>query len=189
VTAEEFDGLQALKDRLRSDMLERKQAEEDQRFRSEAIDGLVAGASIEYPEIMVEHEIDHVVKDMTGSEMSQYAAHLQRIGRSEAEFKSQFREAAIERLKRGLVLAKLTEAEGIDATEADIDAEMDRIVAPMPEEDGARFRELFASPEGIDSIKRNIISQRTLERLVTIARGEATETAKAPSAAKEEEPE
>ncbi len=189
VNAEEFDSLDALKERLRADILAARQGEEDQRFRTAAIDQLVSGATIEYPEVMVEHEIDHVVKDMTGSEMSQYAAHLQRIGRSEAEFKEQFREAAVERLKRGLVLAKLTEVEAIDATEEDVQGELQKLTASMPEEDGARFRDLFTSNEGLDSIRRNIISQRTMERLATIARGEATDDAPAAAAAPEEEPE
>jgi trigger factor len=179
IDAEQFPDLETLKARIRSDFEAQKQGQEDQRIRTEAIDQLVAMSSIEYPEVMVEHEIDHVIKDITGTEASQYAAQLQRIGRSEADFRSQWREPAAERLKRGLVLAKLTEAEGINPTADDIDAEIDRLVGPMPEEDGSRFRELFTSMEGIDSVRRNIISQRTLERLATIAKGEAVDDAPA----------
>jgi trigger factor len=183
VNAEEFDSFEALKERIRTDTLAARQGEEDQRFRSAAIDQLVAGATLEYPEVMVEHEIDHVIRDVTGTEASQYISQLQRIGRSEADFKAQFRDAAAERLKRGLVLAKLTEVEHIEATPDDVEAEINRLVAPMGEEDGKRFRELFTSLEGLDSIRRNIVSQRTMERLATIARGEATasETAEAES--------
>jgi trigger factor len=189
VNAEEFDSFEALKERIRTDTLANRQREEDQRFRSAAIDQLVEGATLEYPEVMVEHEIDHVIRDMTGTDASQYMAQLQRIGRSEAEFKEQFRDAAAARLKRGLVLAKLTEVEQIEATADDVEAEVDKLVEPMGDEDGKRFRDLFASPEGVDSIRRNLLSQRTMERLVTIARGEAAGDGEAPGAAPEEDPE
>jgi trigger factor len=186
VNADEYPTLDALKESIRADILARREAEEEQRIRSEAIDQLVAGATIEYPEVMVEHEIDHVVKDLTGTEMSQYAVHLQRIGRSEAEFRAQFRDAAAARLKRALALAKFTEAEQIEATSDDVDAEVDRMVADMPEEDAARFREVLASLEGIETIRRTIVSRRTLERLATIARGEAADGAESPETPEEE---
>lgn len=170
VNAEEFDSLQALKDRVRADILASKQAEEDQRIRSAAIDQLVEGATIEYPAVMVDHEVDHVIRDVTGTEARQYAAQLQRIGRSEAEFRAQFFDAGVARLKRGLVLSKLTEAEAIEVTPDDIDGEIEKIVGPMEGEDGQRFRELFtSSPDGLETIRRNIISQRTLDRLAEIA--------------------
>ncbi len=187
VNAEEFDSLQALKDRVRSDMQERKQAEEDQRVRSAAIDQLVEGATIEYPAVMVDHEVDHVIRDVTGTEARQYAAQLQRIGRSEEEFRAQFYDAGVARLKRGLVLSKLTEAEGIEVTPDDIDAEIDKIVGPMEGEDGQRFRELFtSSPDGLETIRRNIISQRTLDRLAEIALSAGETSEATPEAAAEE---
>ena len=188
VNAEEFDSLQALKDRVRSDMQERKQSEEDQRVRSAAIDQLVEGATIEFPAVMVDHEVDHVIRDVTGTEARQYTAQLQRIGRSEEEFRAQFYDAGVARLKRGLVLSQLTEAEGIEVTPDDIDAEIDKIVGPMEGEDGQRFRELFtSSPDGIETIRRNIISQRTLDRLAEIALSADETTSEAAPAAPAEE--
>ena len=179
--------MQALKDRVRADMLASKQAEEDQRIRSAAIDQLVEGATIEYPAVMVDHEVDHVIRDVTGTEARQYAAQLQRIGRSEEEFRAQFFDAGVARLKRGLVLSKLTEAEAIEVTPDDIDGEIEKIVGPMEGEDGQRFRELFtSSPDGLETIRRNIISQRTLDRLAEIAlSGDVTKEAPAAEPAEE----
>ncbi|MGD9933106.1 MAG: trigger factor [Dehalococcoidia bacterium] len=187
VNAEEFDSLQALKDRVRSDMQQRKQSEEDQRVRSAAIDQLVEGATIEFPAVMVDHEVDHVIRDVTGTEARQYTAQLQRIGRSEEEFRAQFYDAGVARLKRGLVLSKLTEAEGIEVTPDDIDAEIDKIVGPMEGEDGQRFRELFtSSPDGLETIRRNIVSQRTLDRLAEIALSAGGPSETTPAAPAEE---
>jgi len=184
VSAEEFDSLQALTDRVRSDMAAAKQAQEDQRVRNEAVDKLVEGASIEFPEVMVEHEIDHVIRDMTGTDAQQYGAQLQRIGRSEAEFRAQFHDAGVARLKRGLVLSRLAEVEGIEVTPDDIEAELDTLIGPMDGEDGQRFRELFtSSPDGLETIRRNIVSRRTLDRLAAIALGSGE--AKAATAAEE----
>jgi len=56
----------------------------------------------------------------------------------------------------------------------DVDEELDRLTAPMGD-DAARFREMFATPEGIATIRRNRLTQATLDRLSAIARGEVQE--------------
>jgi trigger factor len=138
--------------------------------RNEAIDRLLEIATLDFPRVMVEREIDHMVSDAMGNDRQQYAAYLSRIGRTEEEFRETWREAAELRVRRALILGELGEKEGIDPTDADIEAELDRIAAPMGEE-ASRFRELFMTPDGIATIRRNLLSQQTLERLSEIVAG------------------
>ncbi len=180
VNAEEFDSFQALRDRIRSDMLAQLEAEEKNRLRNEAIDKLVEVATFDYPAVMVEREIDHMIRDVMGRDEKQYALYLQRIGRSEAEYRETLREAADVRVRRSLALTELAEVEKVDVTPDDVEAEVDKLVAPMGD-DGARFREMFTTLEGIATIRRNLTSERTLDRLAAIAIGEAPELPASPA--------
>jgi trigger factor len=181
VNAEEFETFEDLRTRIHDDLLKNLQAEEDNRRRSAAIDALVGAATFDYPAVLVDREIDHLLKDMMGNDEKQYAAYLARIGRNAGEYRETFREVADIRLKRSLALSKLTEAEQIDVSPDEVEAEIDRLAEPMGEET-ERFKELFNTPEGIITIRRNLISERTLQRLLAIASGEAPELPPAPAA-------
>jgi hypothetical protein len=50
----------------------------------------------------------------------------------------------------------------------DVEARLDELVEPAGEE-AARLRQLFATPDGVASIRRNLLSERTLARIREIA--------------------
>lgn len=172
VNAEEFPTYEALKERIKSDLEKAVQEQADAAFRQQAVDKLVEGATVEYPRILIEREIDHIVQDQMGNDQAQYAAYLRRVGRSESEFRESLREAAEARVRRSLAISQLAEAEGLEVKAEEIEEELDRLVEPLGD-DGARFRDMFATEEGVSSIRRNLLTKKTLDRLAAIARGEA----------------
>jgi trigger factor len=173
VNAEEFETLDSLKERIASDIRESLQREEDARVRSEATDRLVELATVDYPAVMVEDQISRMVSEL-GADQRQYQAYLQTIGRTEAEFRDTFRPAAEERVRRSLALGQLALAEQIEVAPEEVAAEIEKMAAPMGEE-AERFRQIFGTPEGIATVQRNLISERTLERLAQIVTGRAAE--------------
>ncbi len=174
VNAEEFPDLATLRARIESDMRASLENDAESKYRSAAVEKLVEGATLEYPRVLVEHEIDHLVREAMGNNQQQYQMYLQQLGRSEADFRETWREAADMRLRRSLVLSELAEAEGLDVSAEEIEEELDTLVAPMGD-DAARFRQMFATEEGVSTIRRNLLSRKTLDRLAAIARGELQE--------------
>lgn len=174
VNADEFPTFDALRERIRKDITETLEAQEKSRYQAAALDSMVEGATLEYPRLLVDREIDHLIRDQMGNDQQTYLAYLARVGRSEAEYRDSLRETAEQRLRRGLVLGRLTEAESIEVTPEEIEAEVDKLVAPMGDE-AERFRQMFSSAEGVQTIRRNLLTQKTLERVAAIASGEAEE--------------
>ena len=174
VNAEEFPDLATLRARIESDMRASLENDAESKYRSAAVEKLVEGATLEYPRVLVEHEIDHLVREAMGNNQQQYQMYLQQLGRSDADFRETWREAADMRLRRSLVLSELAEAEGLDVSAEEIEEELDTLVAPMGD-DAARFRQMFATEEGVSTIRRNLLSRKTLDRLAAIARGELQE--------------
>lgn len=175
VNPDEFPDFATLRARIESDIKASLEEQAEQKFRSAAVDRLVEGATLEYPRVLVEHEIDHLIREAMGnSNQQQYQLYLQSIGKSEDEFRETWREAAEMRLRRSLVLSELAEAEGLDVSAEEIEEELDTLVAPLGD-DAARFRQMFATEEGVSTIRRNLLSRKTLDRLAAIARGELQE--------------
>lgn len=174
VNAEEFETFDALRSRIEADLRANLEQAAENTLRNAAVEKLVETATLEYPKLLVEHEIDHLVREATGNDQAQYQAYLRTVGRSEADFRETWREAAELRVQRSLVLSELAEAEGLAATAEEIDQELDSLVAPMGD-DAARFRQMFASEEGVATIRRNLLSRKTLDCLAAIAKGELQE--------------
>jgi trigger factor len=195
VNEEEFDSFEKLRERVASDLLERGQRAEDARIQQEALDLMVEGATLEYPRVFVEREIDHMVEETVGNDRNRYLDYLGRLGQTEAQFRDEFEEPATKRVERSLVMSNLAEAESIEVTAEDIEARLDQLVQPAGDE-AARLRQLFATPDGVASIRRNLLSERTLAHIREIAtaplekkpRRKAAAKAGASASAEEAEP-
>lgn len=164
---EEFETLDALKDRIEADLTTQLEQAADAKLQSEAVDQMVERATLEYPRVYVEREIDSLVRENMGNNRQAYLDYLGRIGQSEEDFRETMRETAETRVQRSLVLSRMAEAEGIDVADEEIDAELDRIVEPAGEE-AERLREIFDTTEGRATIRRNLLSERTLARIKEI---------------------
>lgn len=176
---EGFDSIQALRDRIRSDLQSAAEEEARLAYEVEALDALVQQASIEYPPVLVEHEIDHILDDEANLDPRDRRAqelYLARLGKSEQEVRDSVREEAEKRLRRSLVLSKLAEVEGISVADADVDAEIERL-AERTGEQAAAVRQALSAPATRDSLSSRLKTRRTLDRLVEIASGVAGEAA------------
>lgn len=167
---EGFDSLEALRARIREDIERVEQDQLTNRYHDEILSEITDRATIEYPPVMLDGEIERLLHEQAGNqnhgpEMDRYLAS---IGKTEDEVREELRPIAETRLRRSLVLSQVAEAENIEASEEDIDAEIETMTGSAGPQ-GAQLRELFNSENGRDTIRRNLITRKTLARLVEIA--------------------
>jgi trigger factor len=179
---ESFATLAALRERIESDLRARLETEAEQKLEEEALTKLTEQATVEFPPQIVEREIERMLIDqgVPGDDRRTFEKFLQRAGLSEEQLRVEFRPAAIERIRRSLVLSRLRELENLTVTPEEVEAELDRIGGGGPQ--GEQLRKIFDSESGRETIERSLLSRKTVERLRQIALGEAPElTAAAPS--------
>jgi trigger factor len=175
---EGFASMQALRERLETDIRTRNEEEAKRKLQDQALDALVNNATMEFPPQLVEREVEHMLRDLTrqgqqGGDPRAMDRFLQAVGRSEGALREQFRPSAIDRVKRSLALSTLAESEGIEITPAEIEAELDTMSGQS--EQAAQIRAIFDTPSGREMIERQLHSRRTLERLTQIVTGQAPE--------------
>lgn len=176
---EGFETVKALEERIRGDIEKGEQDAAMNKLQSEAVDALVAGATIEYPEVMVEHEVDHILEDqanLPATDPTAQQLYLSRLGKSEDEVRASVREDAEARLKRSLVLSKFADAENIAVEDADIEAEIDTMLSGAGEQ-AAQLRPLFDNEQTRESMKRTLLTRKTLERLAELVGSDAAPAA------------
>lgn len=174
---------------LRIDVRRRLQEHADniarERISRMALDQLVEMADLHYPEEFVEDYINDIISEMDsnlrqrGFTLKQY---LPLTGKTEEEFRAGYRDPAVERAERALVLRTLVEVEGITASDEDIDGQINEMVGMMGGEQSEQFRQYLNSDTTRGNIQSQLLTGRAIDILVAIAKGENPPRAEAPAA-------
>jgi trigger factor len=181
---EGFESVKALEERIRGDIEKGEQDAATSKLQTEAVDALVEAATLDFPSVLVEHEIDHILEDQANLQPTDPMAqqlYLSRLGKSEEEVRETVRPDAEARLKRSLVLSKFADAENIVVEDSDVESEIDTMLSGAGEQ-SAQLRALFDNEQARESIKRTLLTRRTLERLAELVGSDAAAPAtKAPA--------
>jgi trigger factor len=184
---EGFDSIKDLRDRIRDDLQKAQEEAALNLYESQVLDKLVEGATIEYPAVLIDREIDRILDEQANLDPRDPRAqqlYLLRLGKTEEEVRDEVRETAEQRLRRSLVLSQFAEAENIEVSEEEIDEDLQKMAESAGEQADAILR-LFGSENGRDTLRRSKLTRKTFERLVEIAGADggavATETAKEPA--------
>ncbi|MFO8010225.1 MAG: trigger factor [Dehalococcoidia bacterium] len=170
---QDIETVEQLRERLEQNM--RAAAERDARTKleNEVVDSVTAISKVEFPSIFTEQEIDHIASEQMrrfgGMQLEDF---LRYRGLTEEEFRNELRPAAEKRVTQSLVVNKVHEAENITVEEADIDAEIERVVQEAGDE-GDQVRAMFDSPDARESMKGRLLTQKTMDRLIEIATSNA----------------
>lgn len=185
---EGIDTAEQVRERVSDNVRAQVAAEAEGGYRDEIVDVLLATAEIEYPEVLVDREIDRLV-----DEQSNHAAHtqeeldrwLEAIGQTEQEVRDSLREHADLSVRRAIVLGEFAAAEGIEVLESDIQQEVEQLVEQMSQQLSAagrgpdEVRTLVDTEQMRGSIRNQLMTKQALDRLVEIAsqedEGEAAE--------------
>jgi len=95
-------------------------------------------------------------------------AYLRQSGQTEEELRDDLRPQATADLRTSLILREIAKREGIEVSDADIDAEIDDILSGAP--DAEQMRQAYTSNAYLRSSMRNdLYDQRLTDRLIEIA--------------------
>ena len=107
--------------------------------------------------------------------------YLRSMGKSEDEMRDELRAEAEGRIKRTFAMSKLAEEEGIEVTEEDVEERVKEILANNTQDtEGLPVQPEFTD-EMRESVDRLLRSEKTLERLVAVAKGEPPSKSKSES--------
>ncbi|MFZ7121233.1 MAG: trigger factor [Eubacteriaceae bacterium] len=163
----EFDNLEELKEDLKSKILERKSKELKEEAEVKVVNYAVENATLEIPEPMIEEEMEKSLKDFEyqlqtqGISMTDYFSYT---NTEEEKLKEDIRTDVISRIKRDLVLTKVTEEENIVASDEEIQVEIANY-AQMYKIELDKFKETIKEGE-MDYFKSIVKRKSTVEFLL-----------------------
>ena len=189
---EGYDSLEALREQVEEELKTESENTTEQELRESAVGRLLESAEAQIAPVIIEHEVEHMLNEQmqTLARINiRFDDYMRSVGSSEEELREQMREEAITRIKRAVALEKLGEAEGIDVSDEDVEERIESII----EQNREQYPEATEEPEITDdvrmSVRRAMHSERVMERLVAIAKGEAPEFAEPAAESEPEEKE
>ncbi|HFL3237763.1 TPA: trigger factor [Clostridioides difficile] len=163
----EFDSLDELKADVRAKLEEEAKNRADAETRNSVVEKVAENTEIEIPEVMIQHQIDNMLNEL--NYQLQYQGFglqqlLEMTGRTMEELREERKEDAKKLVKSSLVLEAITKAEGIEATEEEFKAELEKMASAYNME----VEKIEASLRDVDKedIKGQIKIRKTIDLLV-----------------------
>ena len=164
----EFDTLDELKADLKKQIGERKTASANTDFENQLLEQVCDNMEVEIPECMFDQKCDEMSQDyayrlqMQGIDLNTYLGYL---GQTQEQFKAQFMDGAKQQVKTQIALDAIVEAEKLEATEDEINAEIDKLAAQY---DMEADKIKAAVPQ--DQIAKDVTTKKAVDLIVNSAK-------------------
>lgn len=166
-----YDSVEDLKAKTKENLTKREETRIENEYRRKVVDAVVDTVNFEIPEAVVEREIQFQINrfaqqlQMQGMSLNQY---FEMTGQDIEKMRESIKESAEKSVKRDLVLTEIAKAENVQATEEEVNAELDRTALMYGMDREGLIAEVRKSgnyARFIDEIKYQIINRKTVDLL------------------------
>ena len=166
-----YDSVEDLEAKTKENLIKREEARIENEYRGKVVDAVVDSINFEIPEAVVEREIQFQINrfaqqlQMQGMSLNQY---FEMTGQDIEKMRESIKESAEKSVKRDLVLTEIAKAENVQATEEEVNAELDRTALMYGMDREGLIAEVRKSgnyARFIDEIKYQIINRKTVDLL------------------------
>ena len=164
-----YDSVEDLKAKTKENLIKREETRIENEYRGKVVDAVVDTVNFEIPEAVVEREIQFQINrfaqqlQMQGMSLNQY---FEMTGQDIEKMRESIKESAEKSVKRDLVLTEIAKAENVQATEEEVNAELDRTALMYGMDREGLIAEVRKSgnyARFIDEIKYQIINRKTVD--------------------------
>jgi trigger factor len=166
--ASEFDTVEE----LRADITKRiglvKRVQAQLALRNQAVEALIELVPDDPPEPLVTQELERRAQDLQqrlAAQGATVAQYLDATGQTEEQIVAELRAAAVQAVKADLALRAVADAEGLEVSEADVDAEIDRLAERLKEKP-AQLRRQLERADTMPAVRSDVRKSKALEWLV-----------------------
>ena len=175
--AGDFETFDELRDALAESLKARLEGEARSREAQAAVEALVEICEVEYPEAMVQEQLDQAVRNQAG-QLAQmgftWDRYLEMIGKTEDEVRSEMREGVEQDITRRLCISEFAQLEKVDVQQEELSAEMNAMARQLYATYGERASEMLetmSNSGAMMSIYGDVLTRKATVRLANMATG------------------
>lgn len=163
----EFDTLDELKADITKKQEDSNNDKAKKEFEEELLNKVADSCSVEIPQVMVEREIDYMLKDLDyrlqyqGMSIDKY---VELMGTTLEALRKDFNEMALGKVKMNLVLETIAKVENITASDEEVDKKAEEIATKYGTKDVEKMKEKILSTEKT-ALSEEVINAKIVELL------------------------
>ena len=166
-----FKTVAEMKDDIKRELKAQKEREANEKLKDELVKQLVEISKVPVPEVLKKDQADSIERDMMQNLMYQGLTldqYLENKGFENKEqwIKTEVNEAAEKRVQAGLVLAELSKAEKIDATNEELEEHVN--LYKQQYVNNPQMVAQFDQPEARRDIANRLLTEKTVTRLLEL---------------------
>ncbi|HVA24961.1 MAG TPA: hypothetical protein VMW62_11290, partial [Chloroflexota bacterium] len=171
----DYEDLGSLRADIRKRLLAQKRSSARDEYETQLVDKLIEISEIDYPVVMVEQEVDQMLREADNNFRRQGFSldmFLRGTRKSIGEMRAEWEPRAVHRLKTALVLRELISAEKLELGAGKLDAELSRMVEDQPADRRADVRRLVSTERVRNSVQEELLLRKALDTLDATAGGQ-----------------
>ena len=179
LVSEEYKTLLDLRIAVRKQLEQSATLQQDREYRSTVIEKVLKKCTISYPSIMIQERIQELVKEQDRRLKSQGITledYLKIENKTEKEYIETLEPEAEKQLQSSLMLSELVKIEKIEVDDDEIEEAIEKTSLQFGES-AEKIREMLRKDSGRRSLELDLISDKALNRLQAIAKGETIDLA------------
>lgn len=142
-------------------------------YSGEVLEKIVEGADIEYPDLMLNEQIDDMIREFEGNLQQQRLnldEYLRLTNSTRDDLREQYSESAAHSLRQNLVLRELVRVQEIEISDEALETRLENAIAGYGT--NPEIRKLFDTPQMRGNIRNELVMNHLNAHLVAIGMGE-----------------
>ena len=164
----EVDSLDALRTKIRNELQENATRNENMRLKEEIARFLLEKADFDLPRSVVDHETAATARGIV-ERIAMQGATREQIEQRRGDILGEATKTSTERVRLSYILSGIADEEKIEVQDAEVDSRIESM-ATRYGMSAARFRAEIDKREGLDKLKNDIRSEKTLDFLLQNAK-------------------
>lgn len=163
----EFETLKDYKASVKKSLTEKRKEEVKREKENEVIEKAIENISVEIPEAMIDEQVQQMVQEFASRISGQgisFEQYMQMTGMTPNALMGQMKPEAEKRIKTRLTLEAIVKAEGIKASDKEIEAEMEKMAA-MYQMEVDKVKEMMGETER-EQIAMDVAVQKAVDLIV-----------------------
>ena len=161
-----YENLEELKADLKARMQATAEMEAEAAYAQAVIDKAAENAEVDIPETLIKQEAENLLHRFEhnlafqGLNLDQYLAYVKK---TREEMLEEFMPEARKRVKTDLVLSNIAKAEGIEATDEEVEEKVVELAARYQQKNVAKFKKNLQANGRLEDIRQAIILEKTAD--------------------------
>jgi trigger factor len=162
---DEVESLDELKAKIKTRLQEDKEHEAMHHVQDQVIGKAVETAEVDVPEVLINNETNRMLREFEQRLQSQgmnLELYFQFSGQDEAALREQMKDEAENRVRTNLVLEAIAKAENLEATEEDVNAELENMAGMYQ----MSVDQIKMALGGVEGLKGDLLLKKAVDFLV-----------------------